>query len=271
MKRITISIFTVITMVFLSACEKESAEVKQQTSNTTHFSNMMNTSSPPHVNSIVISTSLAGNTPGQIDIKGFFHSYEGDLELVDGLSVGGKNIPGTNVNSHYLHIRSEGDLDHQDNVISDLDNMYDVISGSPLIELNKDGVVQTMTFENPDPIDYSLNASSIWDLPRNTPLEITWNTDEDNVSGKVLIALISRGMDLAESPADSTKNIYFEAITDDDGNFTIPAEELNQFYPGNYIDLLIARGREELMDDNETLVTAVSSNYTLGRMDAEGN
>lgn len=261
MKNVIYSSIIVVSVVFFTSCEKDGAE-DVITNNNSPLSNMMNMASPPHIHNIVISSILLNNDPSQIDVTGEFISGNGNFKLVEGLTVGGKDIPGTAQERHSYHVSSSD---------SDFDNYYNLIKESPDIEFENNESTFSTTLENPEPPIYSLSAASIMEIPRDAPLEITWNTDDDNTSGKVAIALISRGMDLGQVAADSTKNISFNTITDDDGNFTIPVNELSQFYPGNYVDILVARGKEELMDDNETLVTAVSSNFTLGKMKSEAN
>lgn len=87
------------------------------------------------------------------------------------------------------------------------------------------------------------------------PYDIKWNKDDKNPNGKVVIAIIHRGV--KENGIIRYEEYSTVKIVDDTGKSTITYDDLSKFPENSELDILIGRGNQEEIDG--IIVTATTT------------
>lgn len=87
------------------------------------------------------------------------------------------------------------------------------------------------------------------------PHEIKWNKDDKNPNGKVVIAIIHRGV--KENELIRYEDYATVKIVDDTGTSMISYDDLSKFPDNSELDILIGRGNQD--EINEITITATTT------------
>lgn len=182
---------------------------------------------------------------GTIEVTGEILNKVGAPTNVDSLKVGNILIPGGGRTGYYHEVFGDDSPEEIEDVVdlygTEID--YDVFGTYPMPTIDE-------SFYLPEIVNFTVYShDGEIDVTQN--LTVTWNTDSNNDMVNIGLFFIPRGSSLEEA-------VYKIYTTEDDGSYTIPYTDLNDFPVGYTLNIAIARGHIEEVEIAENYFARMS-------------
>lgn len=205
---------------------------------------------------VTMSRVLINNTPRNCSYIGQFLDESG-LISIDSLLVNNRLLD-QGVSGAYEEFLYSPEVE---NFSSRFDELDGKLVGIRFVD---DTLVEYSEIYSPSNLTFSTDQN-LASIDKNSNLTITWNADTNNDYDEISIALISR-MLIDGEVEESTKDLHYVVLTDDDGSYSIPYSEFNSWPDGLLVEITLVRANQKLMPNSRTLITSFVTSTQMGNI-----